>query len=203
MRVFPFLTSVNKVKGPPQGQWTYADWERIPDDGNIYEVIDGMLFVSKVPGITHQTTLLNFYDCLGYPARQQKFAEVYFKRIGVQIPACDPVQPDLVVVLTWRASLVEESGFFVIPDLLAEILSPGSRDYVEGIKLEAYEKAGVPEYVVIDPEERQLRLYTLKSPGDYGEPRVYNEGDSVTFACLPTIVVEVSKLFEGAPDTTV
>ncbi len=70
-----------------------------------------------------------------------------------------------------------------MPDLIAEILSPSSRDYDEDVKLNAYAKAGVPEYVVIDSEERQLRLYTLQAPGQYGEPRAFNEGDMVTFAC--------------------
>ena len=119
------------------------------------------------------------------------------------MPGCDPVQPDLVVVLAWRALRIEDSGIFVIPDVLGEILSPRNRDYNENVKLKAYAKAGVPEYVVIDPVKRQLRYYTLDAPGEYSEPRAFNEGDTVTFACLPTIAVAVGKLFEGAPDTTV
>lgn len=203
MAVFPYSTEVSAVNGPPQGQWTYADWERLPDDSNIYEVIDGVLYVSKSPSIPHQQILGNLYDELGYPAKQRKLARVFFAPVGVVMPGCDPVQPDLVVVLVRRASIIQERGIFGVPDLIAEILSPSNRDYDEDEKLKAYQKAGVPEYVVIDPEQRQLRLYTLQAPGQYGEPRMFNEGDTVTFACLPTIAVMVSKLFEGAPDTTV
>jgi Uma2 family endonuclease len=203
MAVYPYSTEVSKVDGPPQGRWTYADWELLPNDGNIYEIINGVLYVSKSPSVTHQQVLGNLYDELGYPAKQQKLARVFFAPVGVVMPGCDPVQPDLVVILASRASIVQERGVFGVPDLIAEILSPGNRDYDENEKLKAYANAGVPEYVVIDPVERQLRLYTLQKPGQYGEPRAFNEGDTVTFACLPTIAVAVSSLFEGAPDTTV
>ncbi len=203
MAVYPYSTEVSKVEGPPQGQWTYADWERLPDDGNIYEIINGVLYVSKSPGITHQNILMNLYDHVGYPARQQKLARVFLANTGLQMDGCDPVQPDFMVVLESRTSIIKERGIFGVPDLIGEILSPGNRDYDENEKLEAYSRCGVPEYVVIDPEQRQLRFYTLQGPGQYGEPRAFNEGDMVTFACLPTIAVAVSKLFEGAPDTTV
>ena len=32
-------TDAPAVPGPPQGQWTYADWEELPQDGNRYEII--------------------------------------------------------------------------------------------------------------------------------------------------------------------
>jgi hypothetical protein len=41
------------VAGPPQGRWTYAEWERLPDDGNRYEVIEGYLYMT--------TALSNFH----------------------------------------------------------------------------------------------------------------------------------------------
>jgi hypothetical protein len=37
-------TEAPAVPGPPQGQWTYADWEDLPDDGNRYEIIDGVVY---------------------------------------------------------------------------------------------------------------------------------------------------------------
>jgi|FLYN01.1.fsa_nt_gi Uma2 family endonuclease len=86
MVVFPYSTEVSAVEGPPQGQWTYADWEKILDDEHIYEVIDGVLYVSKSPSTTHQTVLANLYDLAGYPARQQKLARVFFAPVGVVMP---------------------------------------------------------------------------------------------------------------------
>jgi Uma2 family endonuclease len=89
-----------------------------------------------------------------------------------------------------------------VPDLIVEVISPGSVDYDEGVKLEAYAKASVPEYAVIDPATRKLRLYALEAPGTFAAPREFGESDSLNFACLPDIVLNVSDLFANAPDTT-
>ena len=46
--------ATTSVRGPTQGNWTYADWEQIPDDGNRYEIIEGVLYVTTVPSFFHQ-----------------------------------------------------------------------------------------------------------------------------------------------------
>ncbi len=50
MRTLVISTDAPTVPGPPQGHWTYADWEALPDDGNIYEIIDGVLYRTTAPG---------------------------------------------------------------------------------------------------------------------------------------------------------
>lgn len=194
-------TDAPTVKGPPQGHWTRADWEALPDDGSRYEIIEGVLFMSTAPSYFHQWIVKQFYRLLGAPAEARGLAFVDFAPIGVFMPGCEPVQPDLVVVLREHADIIRERRIYGVPDLIVEVLSPGSRDYDEDVKLKAYAAAGVPEYAVIDPAERQLRLYALEA-GRYPAAHIFNAADSVTFACLPDIPVRVGALFEGAPDTT-
>ncbi len=200
--VFPYYTDVSGITGPPQGQWTRADWENLPDDGNGYEVINGVLYMVASPSYFHQIIILQLYDLLGYPARQQKLAHVILAPISVFMPGCEPVQPDFVLVMTERAQIIHDRRIWGVPDFIAEVLSPSNADYDEDVKLKAYAKAGVPEYAVIDPAKRQLRLYQLESPGNYPPPHVFSEDDTVTFKCLLMFPVPVGKLFEGAPDTT-
>lgn len=88
------------------------------------------------------------------------------------------------------------------PDLIFEIVSPKTFPYMTEIKRLAYAAAGVPEYAIIDPAARTLRLYALAAPRRYQGPREFGAGQSMSFACLPGISLEVGKLFEGAPDTT-
>ena len=118
------------------------------------------------------------------------------------MPGCDPIQPDLVVVLSERASIIHDRRIWGVPDLIVEVMSPGSTVYDQRVKLPAYAKAGVPEYAIIDPANRQLSLYQLELPGRYLGERIFTHADTVTFACLPSIPVQIGKLFEGAPDTT-
>jgi len=187
---------------PGHGEWTARDWEDLPDDGNRYEIIDGVIYVSTSPSYFHQWIIKRFVHKLGVPAEEQGLATVDFAPIGVFMPGCEPVQPDLVIVLAARQSIIHDRRIYGVPDLIAEVLSPGSTDYDEGVKLAAYANAGVPEYGVIAPAERQLRLYTRQQPGAYAQPHLCDEGDTVTFACLPTLPLAISDLFAGASDTT-
>jgi Uma2 family endonuclease len=202
MVTLPVSTEVNDVLGPPLGRWSLADWENLPDDGNRYEIIDGVLYMSTAPSSFHQWISQQLYDMIGYPAKKQGLAIPFFAPIGVIMPGCDPVQPDFVVILSANISIIQNKHIYGIPDLLVEVLSPGSIAYDEKVKLFAYAAAGVPEYAIIDPAKRALRLYTLDIPGRYQGPREFGAGQSMSFACLPSISLEIRKLFEGAPDTT-
>ena len=45
---------------------TIADWEAMPHgDGNRYEIIEGELFVSSSPGLTHELVLINLILLIG------------------------------------------------------------------------------------------------------------------------------------------
>jgi Uma2 family endonuclease len=195
-------TDAASVKGPPQGQWTYADWETLLDDGNRYEVIDGVLYMSSAPSYFHQWIIKRLYRFWGARVEDEGLAYADFAPVGVLMPGCEPVQPDFVLVLAARKAIIHDRRIRGVPDLIVEVLSPGNSDFDKEVKLAAYASAGVPEYGIIDPAERTLSLYALQKPGTYHEPRIFNEGDSVTFACLPTIPLEMSQLFADAPDTS-
>lgn len=201
MVVFPIWTEVTPVKGPAQGHWTRTDWETLPDDGNRYEIIDGVLYVSTAPSFFHQWIIKRLYRLLGAPAEDQGLAEIALAPIGVFMPGCEPVQPDFVVVLTEHIHIIHDRRIWGVPDLIVEVLSPSNRDYDEDVKKNAYAAAGLGEYAVIDPMAREVRCYRLVD-GAYGQPAVYRQPDAVTFACLPSIPVQVQQLFDGAPDTT-
>ncbi len=200
--VIPVSTDMGGVNGPPQGRWTRADWETLPADGNRYEIINGVLYMSPAPRYFHHWIIRRLNRMVGIPAEDQGLAFVASENVAVFMPGTQPVQPDFVVILTQHASIIRDGGIWGVPDLVVEVLSPGSTDYDEGVKLAAYAKAGVPEYAVIDPAERKLRLYQLESPGEYPPPRTFTEADTVVFKCLPQFPVPIRSLFEGAPDTT-
>jgi len=159
--------------------------------------------VSTSPSLFHQWIIQNLYTLLGYPAIQQKLAFAFVAPAGVLMPGCELVQADFVLVLAERASMIYDRRIRGVPDMMAEVLSPGSSDYDEGVKLAAYARAGVPEYAVIDPAKRLLRLHTRPQVDEYSASRTFHADDTVTFACLPTLSLTVGDLFAGAPDTTV
>ena len=195
-------TEAPTVSGPPQGHWTYADWETLPSDGNRYEVIDGVVYMTTAPSNFHQWVVQGLHEQIGIPVRRQGLGFAFAAPIGVLMPNCQPVQPDFVVILKAHADIIRDRRIMGVPDLIIEILSPGNAAYDQEVKLEAYARAGVPEYAIIDPQTRTISQYRLRAPGDYAAPKIASDTETLTFDCLPTLPISIVELFAGAPDTT-
>jgi Uma2 family endonuclease len=197
---FPVLTDMP----PPRDDiWTAADLDDLPrDNGERYEIIDGVLYVSKSPTNYHQWILFALVEHFGVPAKRSGLAHCFFAPTGVFMPGCDPVEPDFVLVLKANEGIIRNKHIYGVPDLVAEILSRSNTAYDLEVKFAAYAKAGVPEYVMIDPLKRILRHHRLIELDKYDEGKVYDEDDMVAFACLPNITFRVGDLFAGAPDIT-
>lgn len=195
-------TDAPAVAGPAQGQWTYADWEALPDDSNRYEIIAGVLYMTTAPSSFHQWIIQGLQEFIGIPVRRQGLGFAFAAPIGLLMPDCDPVQPDFVVILKANAAILRDRRIRGVPDIIIEVLSPSNAVYDQEVKWAAYARAGVPEYAIVDPTVRTLSHYRLISPGAYGAPTVTQAAERMTFACLPTLPVPIGELFIGAPDTT-
>ncbi|NJK81920.1 MAG: Uma2 family endonuclease [Chloroflexaceae bacterium] len=196
-------TDAPVVRGPRQGHWTYADWERLPHaDGSRYEIIDGVLYMTTAPSYFHQWILLMLAEYIAIPARQQQLAYGIFAPVGVLMPGCDPVQPDFVVVRRERVAIIHDRRIRGVPDAIVEVLSPSNAAYDTATKYTAYATAGVPEYGIVDPARRTVQHFRLTAPGHYDPPQTYTAADQFALACLPTLAVRVADLFAGAPDTS-
>jgi Uma2 family endonuclease len=141
-------------------------------------------------------------EFIGIPVRRQGLGYAAAAPIGVLMPGCQPVQPDFVVVLKENASIIRDRRIRGVPSLIVEVLSPSNAIYDEETKFEAYARAGLPEYAIVDPRSRTLILYRLNAQAAYNAPQVFEETDQATFNCLPTLSLPVAELFAGAPDTT-
>jgi len=192
-------TDSPRVYGPPQGRWTFADWEQLPDDGNKYEVIDKVLYMSAVPGNVHQWLREKLYNLVGVPARQMELGLSIYLPLGLIMRGCDPVLPDFFFVRKGRKNIQLGQHIVGPPDLIVEILPARNRAYYDEIKLAAYARAGVPEYVLVDPWARALRLYRRQPKVGYGDPQVFIMKHNVTFKCMPGLELEVNALFEDMP----
>ncbi|RRR74430.1 MAG: Uma2 family endonuclease, partial [Candidatus Viridilinea halotolerans] len=171
--------------------------------GQIYEIIDGVLYMTTAPSNFHQWILMSLIQYLGVPARLRGLGYAFTAPIGLLMPGCDPVQPDFVFVRQANAGIIRERRIRGVPDLIIEILSPGNAIYDTQVKLSAYAKAGVSEYAIVDPGQRAVSYYRLEDLGRYAGAWTFAEQTSLSFACLPDVTLQVADLFAGAPDTTV
>ena len=69
-----------------QGQWTYEDWLRLPDDGYRYEVIDRVLYLAPLPRILHQRVSLGLVCKLSGFVKRYSLGKVLFAPVGVRLP---------------------------------------------------------------------------------------------------------------------
>lgn len=198
--VIPTLTEVQKIEGPPQGQWTCKDLDKLRQGRNRYEIIDGVLYVSVASPTFHGYLIKQLCKFFSDPIWREK-SGFGLTDFGYEVSEKTSVFPDFILTnYDVEASMAGEPKR--ARRLIAEVLATQNSDYDESIKLTAYAKAGVPEYIVIDAWKKQLRLYSQPMEGEYRQLKKFNAGDTTRFAAAPEIELAVGDLFMGSPDET-
>jgi Uma2 family endonuclease len=176
---------------------TIADWEAMPHgDGNIYEIIEGELFVSCSPGLTHQVVLINLSGLIWSFLKTNPIGTVA-PGPGVILSNYSGVIPDLVFFShDVRDTLVKNDRVHGPPSLVVEILSPGSsnirRDRV--VKLQLYAKHGVPEYWIVDLKNSTIERYVNQGSSLILQETL-GEEETLTTPALPGFSCRVSEIF--------
>jgi Uma2 family endonuclease len=186
------------------GDWDYARWKTLGDDGSRYEVIDKVLYMTTAPSFFHQWIVQRLTEVIGVPLQRQ--GEAFYASAPVELlfPGCEPVQPDFMLIQR------EQAGFFAsrrvrgIPDLIVEVLSSSNHDYDTSIKRAAYARAGVPEYWIVRPATRDVLVCWQPDPtlGDFTQSRLVAADSELVATTLPVRLASVGDLFADAPDTT-
>lgn len=155
----------------PQRPLTVADLELMPDDGHRYELVDGTLIVAPSPSVRHQRVHARLMKLLLEACPPD--LEVFSAPLDVVLADDTSVQPDILVV---RSGLpgpkVTEP-----PELAVEIVSPSSRLVDLNLKRARYERARVPSYWVVDPDEASLVAFELRG-GAYAEVARVSGGEA-------------------------
>lgn len=175
-----------------QTKLTYDDYAQFPEDGKRHEIIDGEHFATPAPGTYHQTLSRRIMFQLYPQIEERSLGEVYNAPTDLQFSEIDVVQPELIVVLAAKKQIITPKKIKGTPDLVVEIVSEstGSRD--RGLKRELYQKAGVPEYWVVDPGEQVVEQHLLEK-GSYTLAGKHHR--EVTFRQLPGVVVDLTKVW--------
>ena len=124
---------------PPQGEWTYDDYARLPDNGMRYEVIEGELYMGPALSPRHQRVIVALLRHLLEYLQRQPIGEVLISPIDVILSddMATPVQPDLLFIAKDRLDIVKEKFIVGVPDLIVEVLSPGNPAHDRHIKFQA------------------------------------------------------------------
>ncbi len=141
---------------------TYRDILALPDDLLRHELIDGEHIVSPAPAIRHQRILRNLTVRLAVHLAAHPRGEVFFAPVDVLFSKHDMVEPDLLYISNERKQLqLDAKRLNGPPDLAVEVLSPSMRKLDETRKLHLFERFGVSEYWIVDPDSETVQIYRL------------------------------------------
>jgi len=184
-----------KYQGPQQ--WTYDDYLRLPNDGNRYEIINGVLYMANAPSYDHQFTVSKLDRLIGGYVDQHQLGVVLVAPFEIHLSEiAKPVQPDVFFIATKRQPKAGDKLFAGVPDLIIEVISKSSVRTDRVIKFAAYELAGVREYWLVDPRFRFVEVYSLSSDTqEYGLEGQFGLGEQLHSIVLPDFTLEVESIF--------
>ena len=136
------------VLHPPRTM--YEVWESLPE-GTLCQLVNNNLVMSPAPVNIHQVIVGEIFIGLSLFIKNKKLGEVRIAPYDVHFSKRNIFQPDIIFIANENLPKVESKGLVGVPDLVVEILSPGTAHVDMGEKRDVYEQYGVKEYFIVDP----------------------------------------------------
>lgn len=177
---------------------TYDDYVQFPEDGLRHELIDGEHYVTPTPIWKHQAIATTLVGIIWSYLKEHPVGRVITAPFDVILSDFDVVEPDVLFLTTERMSQVDTAPWVKgAPSLVVEIGSPSTRKRDATIKRRLYERVGVDEYWIIDPELDTIDVYRHVD-GRYQRTAQLSleAGDVLTTPLLPDLTMPLSTIFE-------
>jgi Uncharacterized protein conserved in cyanobacteria len=180
-------------------KYTYSDYLSWSGETR-WEIIDGTPYMQASPSWQHQALsrelLLQFGGYL-----HNKSCQIFASPFDLRLPkenekdenTSNVYQPDLVIICD--KSKLKGTGYFGTPSLVIEILSPSTARNDRLLKFNTYEKAGVKEYWIVEPDTKLISVFILQNNNRYGRPEIYTESDNIEVSIFPDLVIDLNKVF--------
>jgi Uma2 family endonuclease len=178
-------------------KFTYDDFLHFPDDGKRHELIDGEHYVTPSPNMKHQAVSGNLHFLLRNWLEQHPVGRVFYAPFDVVFTQFDVVEPDLMYMSNERAAEILTAKHVTgAPEIVVEIGSPGTRKRDETIKRRLYERSGVSEYWVVDPDLDLVRVYR-RGDDRFGRPTELSAetGDVLITPLLSGLEMPLTRIF--------
>ncbi len=140
---------------------TIEDLDRIPDDGNRYELLNGVISTADAPTYRHQITVRAVFRLIDRWVDDQDLGDTIFAPVDVVLDDQNSLQPDILFIDAQHLTMVRGAKVYGAPQLIVEVISPGSRSRDSVEKPMRYALAGATEYWLVDPELETFSVFAL------------------------------------------
>jgi len=181
----------------PGVKLTYDDFLLFPDDGKRHELIDGEHYVTPSPSRKHQAIVWNLITIIGPYLESHPVGRAFAAPFDVVFSNVDVVEPDLLFISNARLDVLTTKNVQGAPNLVVEIGSPSTRRRDEIIKRKLYERFGVEEYWVIDPEIETIAAY--RHVGETYQrvlELAVERNDTLATPLLPQLTLPLQQIFK-------
>lgn len=174
-------------------RYTYEDYCRLPE-GSPYQLIGGELVMTPSPTPYHQMVSMKLELKMAGYVLEKGLGIVLDAPVDVYLEETETYQPDIIYISNERLSIIEEKRINGAPDLVVEILSPGTGYYDLRTKYKVYEKSGVREYWIVDPHSKSVQVFCLKG-GKYALDQEVEQQGEVQSRVIAGFAVQVESIF--------
>jgi Uma2 family endonuclease len=164
------------------------------ETNRIRELAMGMVREPPAPFFSHQTVALKVARIIGDHAEPRKLGRVAIAPVDVILDRDRALilQPDVLFVSSERLAIIRDQVWGA-PDLIAEVLSPGTQNRDRGEKLGWYRQYGVREVWLVDLHNEQVTVVDFS--GAFPVERVANGADAIRSSVLPGLETAASTVF--------
>jgi len=175
---------------------TVKDYKLLPE-GAPYQLIEGELVMTPSPTTFHQIISGNINERIRVFVKEKSAGLVLYAPIDIYLDDDNVFQPDIVFISKQRQKFIKDDGIHGAPDIVVEILSPSTAYYDIKKKYRIYEKFGVKEYWIVDPDMKSVELYSLTEQGKFLLSANLSEQGIIKSAILNGFEVTLEDIFRA------
>ena len=173
------------------------EYLRAPETLKPMELVYGVVREPAAPRYGHQSIVTHVAGLLDHHVRQRRLGRVCVSPVDVVLDRerALVLQPDIVFVATARLGIIRDRVWGP-PNLVIEVLSPGTARRDRTLKLRWYRQYGVEECWLVDPLASRVEIVDLADPVRHCPRRVHRDNKSIRSRVLPSFRLPAARFFE-------
>lgn len=173
---------------------TAKDYKLLPE-GSPYQLIEGKLVMTPAPNPFHQIISANLFKTISKFTDEKGAGLTLYSPVDIYLDEENAFQPDIVFISKHRRDIIKDDGIHGAPELVVEILSPSTAYYDIKKKYKIYERSGVKEYWIVDPEMKSVEIYALGAQGAFTLTTTLTEKGAAKSGILTGLEMSLEEIF--------